>query len=163
MSKLLLVEPDKMLRQAFTVALFPEFQIQIVDALPDAVPKDVDALIVDAVALRELEPRSAPRIPAGAQWHLPIIWIDADQPAQAASRDHCTRLNRPVAKDALRRALAQCLSATVVVKSADGLSAQAAKAEPRPKRKAKKATDNAAGESRHFIDLVDVVEEEAAS
>ena len=163
MTKLLVVEPDKMLRQAFTVALFPEFQIQVVDALPDAAPKDVDALIVDAAALQGRESESAPRMPAVAQWHLPIIWIEGGHPARAPDCGHCIRLNRPVAKEALRRALAQCLSATVAAKSGDGLSAQAVTAVPRPKRKAKKVTDNATGESRNFIELVDVVEEDAAS
>ena len=162
MTKVLLIEPDRMLRQAFTVALFPEFQIQVADALPAAPPKDVDALIVDAAAFKEREPESAPRIPAVADWHLPIIWIDGDQPAQVANPARCTRLNWPVAKETLRRALVQCLNATVTGKSAGGVSAEAAKAAPRPKRKTKKATDKATGESGNFIELVDVVEEEAA-
>lgn len=162
MSKVLLVEPDKMLRQAFMVALIPEFQIQVVDALPDAAPKDVDALIVDAAALLEQEPESAPRISAVAEWQLPIIWIDADQSKPAANPAHCTRLNRPVAKETLRRALARCFIATVTAKTDDGLSAQAAKAAPRPKRKSQNAAHNPTGDSRNFIELVDVVEEEAA-
>ena len=164
MSKVLLVEPDKMLRHAFIVALFPEFEIHVVDALPDAAPKDVDVLIVDAAARLKQNPESAPKIPAVAQWHLPIIWIDGDQPAQNAHPAHVTRLDGPVAKDTLRRALAQCLMSPGAVK-VDGVpSAQAAKsaARPKAKSKSKNTLDSASGESRTFIDLVDVVEEESA-
>jgi len=162
MSKVLLIEPDKMLRQAFTVALFPEFQLQFIDAIPDAAPKDFDAVIVDAAALHE-QAKSARIVRAVTGWHLPIIWIDGDQPGQAPDPAQCIRLKRPVAKEALRRALAQCMSATAAAKSInDGPSAEAMKTARRPKRKTKKAADNAAGEGEHFIELVDVVEEEAA-
>jgi len=160
MSKVWLIEPDKMLRQAFTVALFPEFQIQVVDALPDTVLKDVDVLIVDAAALQEREPESEPRFRALANWHLPIVWIDGDQPAQAPDRDHCIRLTRPVAKEALRRALAQCLSVTAAPKST--VSREPAKMPLGKKTRTKKALEIATGENRNFIELVDVVEEEAA-
>jgi hypothetical protein len=163
MSKVLLVEPDKMLRQAFIVALFPEFEIQVVDALPDVAPKDVDVLIVDAAARLKQDPESAPKIRVVAKWNLPIIWIDADRPAQNAHPAHFTRLNGPVAKDTLRRALAQCLMPPGAAKAEEFPSAQAAKSAPRPKpkSKSKNTMDNASGESRTFIDLVDVVEEES--
>ncbi|MGH7886739.1 MAG: hypothetical protein ACREPG_02660 [Candidatus Binatia bacterium] len=163
MSKLLVVEPDKMLRQAFTVALFPEFQIQVVDALPDAAPKDVDAVIVDASALQERDPDSARKIAASAQWHLPMIRIDGDQPAPASARDRWVRLNRPVAKAALLGALAQCLSATAAGRSKDGSSSGAAQTTLETKRKSRKKPNNAVSDRGHFIELVDVVEEDAAS
>jgi len=159
MSTVWLVEPDKMLRHAFTVALFPEFQIEVVDALPVTAPDDVDVLIVDAAALQDREPEAARRSDALANWHLPIIWIDGDQPAQAPDRDQCIRLNRPVAKDALRRALAQCLSATTMAKST--VSAEPVKTPVRKKTRTKKAVETATGETRNIIELVDVVEEGA--
>ena len=159
MSKVLLVEPDRMLRQAFTVALFPEFQIEVVEAMPDAAPKDVDTMIVDAAALRE-QPKSARIMRAVTGWHLPIIWIDGDPPGPAPDPARCIRLKRPVAKEALRRALAQCLSATAAPKST--VSAEPAKTPLGKKTRPKKAVDIAASENRNFIELVDVVEEEAA-
>jgi len=162
MSKLLLVEPDKMLRQAFIFALYPEFEIQVFEALPDATPKDVDVLIVDASAWLKQDPESVPRIAAVAKWHLPIIWIDADPPAQNAKPAHITRLKAPVAKDVLRRTLAQCLMSPGAAKADDVPSAHAAKSAPRPKPKSKNTMDNTSSESRTFIELVDVVEEESA-
>lgn len=159
MSKVLLVEPDRMLRQAFTVALFPEFQIQVVEAMPDAAPNDADAMIIDAAALRE-RPKSARIIRAVTGWHLPIIWIDGDQPGPAPDQAQCVRLKKPVAKEALRRALAQCLSVTAVPKST--VSAEPAKPPLGKKPRSKKAVDIAASENRNFIELVDVVEEEAS-
>ena len=159
MSKVLLIEPDKMLRQAFMVALFPEFQIQIVEAIPEAAPKDFDAMIVDAAALRE-QGKSARVIRAVTGWHLPIIWIDGDQPGPASDPAQWIRLKSPVAKEVLRRALAQCLSATAAPKST--VSAEPAKTPLGKKTRPKKAVDIAASENRNFIELVDVVEEEAA-
>jgi len=159
MSKVLLIEPDKMLRQAFTVALFPEFQIEVVDVMPDAAPKDFDAMIVDAAALHE-QAISARIVRAVTGWHLPIIWIDGDQPGQAPDPAQCIRLKRPVAKEALRRALVQCLTASTTPKST--VSAEPAKTPMGKKARPKKAVDTAASENRNFIELVDVVEEEAA-
>ena len=52
MSKLLLIEPDKMLRHAFMMALYADFQLQFIASLPEAAPKDFDAVIVDAAALQ---------------------------------------------------------------------------------------------------------------
>ena len=159
MSKILLIEPDKMLRQAFMVALFPEFQIQIVEAIPDAAPKDFDAMIVDASALPE-QAKSGRIIRAVIGWHLPIIWIDGDQSGPAPDPARCIRLKRPVAKEVLRRALAQCLSATAAPKST--VSAEPAKTPLGKKTRPKKAVDITASQNRNFIELVDVVEEEAA-
>ena len=155
----MLIEPDKMLRQAFTVALFPEFQIEFVEAIPDGAPKDFDAMIVDAAALRE-QAKSARIVRAVAGWHLPIIWIDGDQPGQAPDPAQCIRLKRPVSKEVLRRTLAQCLSATAAPKSTG--SAEPAKTPLGKKTRPKKVVDIAASEKRNFIELVDVVEEDAA-
>jgi hypothetical protein len=160
MSKVLLIEPDKMLRQAFMVALFPEFQIQAVEAIPDTAPDDFDALIVDAAALQERAPKSARMIRVVTGWHLPIIWIDGDQPGPASDPAQCIRLKRPVAKEALRRALAQCLSPSAAPKST--VSAEPVKTPLGKKTRTKKAVDIAAGGNRIFIELVDVVEEDAA-
>jgi len=162
MSKLLLIEPDRMLRQAFTVALSPEFEIQVVNSIADAAPNDFDALIVDAAALQEREPQSAPVIRPLAAWHLPIIWIDSDQSAQAPDHDRCIRFNRPVSKELLRRALAQCLSAVAVPESSSGLRAETRKTARRPKRNTKEARNSATGEGANVIELVDVVEASTA-
>ncbi len=162
MSKVLLIEPDKMLRQAFMVALFPEFQIEVVEAMPDAEPKDFDAMIVDAAALQGREPELASKIRAVVAWRLPIIWIDGDRPAHAPDRAKCIRLRRPVAKEVLCRALAQCLNATAGPNSHDSARAEPTKTPLRKRQRTRKATDSVTGEGRKIIDLVDVVEEGVA-
>ena len=161
MSKLLLIEPDKMLCHAFLVALFPEFQIQVVASIPDAAPIDFDALIVDAAALQEREPQSTRKIHALADWRLPIIWIGGDASAQSPKQDRSIRLNRPVSKETLRHALAQCLIAVAVPKPNQGLSADTRKTTRQPQRSKKKNQQPARADGDGVIELVDVVEEEA--
>ena len=151
MTRLLLIEPDKMLRHAFMVALSPDFQVECSEALPNTTPKDYDAVIVDAVALKARETKSARTLHTTQEWHLPIVWIEDGQATQTQPLDLCIRLSRPVAKEALRQALAQCLSPSATPKSAE-----------RAKRKAPQPVDDAPS-AGNFIELVDVVEEETAS
>src|SRR5262245_57793620 len=101
MNKVLLIEPDKMLRHAFTLALFPEFPIHFADTWPDTAPKDFAAVIVDLAALRGPESMRARGIRAAAEWHLPIVWIDGGKPVPIQPGGRCVRLSWPVAKDEL--------------------------------------------------------------
>jgi len=49
----LVIEPHKMLQHAFSVALFPEHQVQVMEMIPGAMAvKEFDAVVVDAGALR---------------------------------------------------------------------------------------------------------------
>jgi hypothetical protein len=162
MTRLLLVEPDKMLRHAFMVALYPDFQVECSEALPNTTPKDYDAVIVDAVALQAREPESARALHTIQEWHLPVIWIEDGQATQAAPVDRCFRLIRPVAKAALRLALAQYLSPSSAPSRQDSASGAAPKSAGRAKRKAPQPVDDAPS-AGNFIELVDVVEEETAS
>ena len=160
MSKILLIEPDKMLRQAFTVALFPEHQVHAVAAVPDAAPKDFDASIVDAVALQERESLSAGSVRAVEGWKLPTIWIDGEKPAEAPKRDRLVRLKRPVAKALLLEALAQCIGASSGLKPNDAAMAKPINKSVKAKPKALKEASAATSDSGKFIELVDVVEVE---
>jgi hypothetical protein len=154
MNKFLLVEPDKMLRHAFMVALYPDFQVQVLDALPKEAPKEFDAVIVDGTALKGRETHFI------AEWHLPMVWIGGDASMQLPPAERCVRLNWPVAKESLRQALAQCLSAraTPMAKTAAGV--EAANPGVKAKRQAQKAAKDTPPAGK-FIELVDVVEEEA--
>lgn len=158
MSKILLIEPDKMLRQAFGVALFPEHQVvQAIDAVPDTMPSDVDLVIVDVAALRikALLGHRAVRVVEACK--LPIVWIDDEMGEPAPRRKQIVRLCGPIAKEALRHALAQSLGES-------GRSQQNAVTNAKPAGagrttpKERRGGYNVAGAPRTYIELVDVVE-----
>jgi hypothetical protein len=156
MSKILLIEPDKMLRQAFGVALFPEHQvIQAIDAIPDTLPNDADAVIVDIAAMRMKRLLSDRSIRVVEACKLPIVWIDSEMAEPAPRRKQIVRLCGPVVKEALCHALAQCLE-----ESGRPKPNAATKAKPagvgRMNSKERGGGNNVA--STTYIDLVDVVE-----
>jgi hypothetical protein len=158
MIKILLIEPDKMLRQALTMALFPDFQINWAQKLPDSAPRGFDALIIDAAALREGEPMPKAAIERASKWNLPMVWLESGKSPQPALARRCVRVNRPLTKDALRSALARCLSGDAEPISDE--SADSMRAAMDAKRKQPNSTKTeGAGDSGNFIELVDVVEE----
>jgi hypothetical protein len=158
MSKILLIEPDKMLRQAFGVALFPEHQVvQAIDAIPDTMPSDVDAVIVDVAALRMKKLLSDRAVRVVEACKLPMVWIDDEMGEPAPRRKQIVRLCGPVVKEALRHALAQCLEESGRSKHNVATNAKAAGA-GRTRPKERRGGNNVAGAPRAYIDLVDVVE-----
>jgi len=161
MSTILLIEPDKMLRQAFTIALFPEHQVQVAEALTGVSGK-FDTLIVDAVALQERKGLSTREIRTLASSQMPMIWIDGEQTTQAPKRDGVVQLRHPVTRDALLQALARCLVRSSALNSVDALTARSAEARIKAKPKVLEEASVATSEGKKFIDLVDVVEEETA-
>jgi hypothetical protein len=163
MSNILLIEPDRMLQQAFTLALFPEHRLKVLDAIPDAAPKDFDVIIVDAAALQSEGAGGARVLHALFAWKLPIIWIGEAQATLAVDREQIVRLSRPLEKSALQRALAECLGKTSAPKR-DTISAEPPIKTPAlTKAKAKRKANAAPSDSGQFIELVDVVEEASAS
>ena len=161
MTKVLLVEPDKMLRHALNTALFPEFEIRTVQRFPDAAPTDIDVVIVDAAALQKLEPKSVPAVRPAAEWQLPLVWIEGVTSMEPPVK-RCIRLSWPVAKDALRGALAQCLKDRSEAKVGRAASTIPKKIQSTSKRREKNEPIVANDDGR-FIELVDVVEEPSVS
>jgi hypothetical protein len=163
MSHILLIEPDRMLRQAFTIALFPEHQVKVAHSIPESATEEADVIIVDAVALQRREPISAQQLRLLAAWKLPMIWVDGNQLVPAAIRDKVVRIEPPLVKEGLQRALAQCLGKTAIPKR-DGNAVSARSETPSvAKPKAKRISDSAQRAGESFIELVDVVEEVSAS
>ena len=164
MSRILLIEPDPMLRHALTIALFPEQQVAAVAEVPDAAAKDFDLIIVDAAALQERNLLSAREREWLKEWKLPLLWFGADGALPQSDRDRWLRLQAPLSKEILRRAVAQCLGASVG--AAQGIVAQTAplpvEAPPSAQSKARKKKTAEVNDGKIFIELVDIVEEEPA-
>jgi hypothetical protein len=164
MSKILVIQPHRMLQHAFSVALFPEHQVQVVERIPDAAGlKDVDLVIVDAVALRQRGSLAQHELSEVQNWKTPTIWIDNDADAQVSTREKLVLLQAPSGKDQLVRAMAECLGTPGASKQAanptEGGSAGRASTTGTAKPQGITAAGNA---EENFIELVEVVEEGAA-
>ena len=163
MSRILLIEPDLMLRHALTIALFPEHQVAAASAVPDWAAQDLDLLIVDAGALQERSLLSARERARLQKMELPLLWFGPDAALPDCDRDRWLRLQAPLNKEDLRRGLAQCLGATGPTKVPAGQAEQAPDdVAVKSERKARKKINTEANTGKKLIELVEVVDDEPA-
>jgi hypothetical protein len=166
MSKILVVEPYKMMQQAIVLALFPAHEVQIVETLPDsngiAAIRDYDVVVMDAAALREKNGLSAQAAGAIQDSRVPIIWLESEDGSGVANRDRLVVLHRPITRDSLSAALAQCLgppSTNKLTERADGTETERQQSARGAAKEKKKKTAAADRPQSQIIELVDVVEE----
>jgi hypothetical protein len=79
MSRILVVEPRNILRQAIGLALFPDHEVQMAALLSDSnatVAQEFDLVIIDSAALRATNTLSSQLVRAVQSWKVPTIWID---------------------------------------------------------------------------------------
>jgi hypothetical protein len=157
MSKILVIEPHRIMQQAIAIALYPENHVELMDAIPESLNvKDFDAVIVGAASLEEKSGLGDQGIHTIRVWKLPTIWIEDESSGQAPSRDDVVILKQPISRETLLTALGKCLRAPgskrngAVAEREDG---------PRRSKEAAKKPASVATESAKFIELVDVVEE----
>jgi len=139
------------------MALFPEHELTMLDALPKTVSKEFDAMIVDIAALRECDSLTGRDLKMLQSFDIPLVLIAADGAAEIAVREKLVRITRPVTKESLQRALADCLSGAASLRAEIANPAELA---IKPKAKARKPKVPArALPAINYIELVDVVEE----
>jgi DNA-binding response OmpR family regulator len=168
MSKILLIEPSKMMQQGIVLSLFPNHEVEVAEMLPDsgvAGLKAYDVVVLDAAALREKNILTAQAVRAIQSSAVPVIWLESKDGPGVASRNKLVILNRPIARTGLAAALAQCLehrSGTRTHEKANGAEKET-KRPPKEPTKVKGKTA-AAPDKREtkIIELVDVVEEAPA-
>jgi hypothetical protein len=159
MSKILVVEPRKILQQAIRLALCPDHEVQLDAHLADQEPpgiKDFDLAIIDAAALRDAKMLSTGHLRAVQGWKIPKIWIDEAARVQAPGRDKSVVLTKPIQKQTLQAAVATCLGASSPGKQ-NGTGRQPAKGTTGSGATTASGSGTTAGPV--IIDLVDVVEE----
>jgi len=161
MSKILLIEPQKMLQQAIVLSLFPEHEVQLKGDLSGnsvSAAKDFDLVIIDAAALREANALGGQSSGTIQGWEAPIIWIDEAGGSPTPGRKKVVALNRPIERMALQSAVAECLG-TASTSTPTGMTALAEKSERRPAAKETGTSAAADVADAQVIELVDVVEE----
>jgi DNA-binding NtrC family response regulator len=154
MSRILVVEPRHILRQAISLALSRDHEVQVATDLSDshvAAAPGCDLVIIDAAALRDTSFASR-LVPAVQAWKIPTIWIDETGAGQTPARDKLVVLNTPIQKDNLQAVVATCLG----MSSAKQDNAKAAVTEPMTRNHETTAT---ATQGPQVIELVDVVAE----
>ena len=158
MSKILVVQPDRMLQQAFIVALFPEHDVEMCSALPHAAPTNFDAVIIDATASEEYFSLNARDLRKTRLWKVPIVWIHDGAVPEAVDQRNATQLERPVTKESLQKALAECLRPSSKTNGGRRSNTQIVAGSTKPKPNKAKPSSPPIVEGK-FIELVDVVEE----
>ena len=160
MSKILVVEPFKILQRAIAVSLFPEHQVQLTEQVPEMSAieqRSYDLAIIDAGALREKN--TAGDLNRRLQdWSIPIIWLEEASSTVAPVRDRLLVLRKPIVRNDLLAALARCQAQRPTFPPAEAgekLQNKTALVDTHVKPDSEqKAT---------IIELVDVVEEEATA
>ena len=163
MGKILLIEPQKILQQAISLFLFPEHEVRVEDEAGAAVGsfKDYDLVIIDGAALREHNRLTAEVLRAVQGCKTPTLWLEEEAASQAPKRDKLVVVKKPLEKGALEAAVGDFLS--------PGLSRdRGGTATPAPGRggaakgvSKKKPVEQTEQSAFQFIDLVEVVDEEA--
>jgi hypothetical protein len=119
MSTILLIHRHRMLQQAIAVALFPEHDVRVADAIPEtAAVDDVDLVIVDAASADDPDGLVDRAAQAVRQWNMPVVWLEGAGSLRAPKRDKMLVIKTPIQKDALLAALAELLASPA--KSAQG-------------------------------------------
>src|SRR5918995_1822897 len=110
MSKILVVEPYKILQRAIALSFFPDHLVEVTEEIPDMSAieqRSYDVAIIDAGALRE-------RNTAGdlnrrlQDWQIPMIWLEDNMSTVASVRDNLMVLRKPIARNDLLTALSYC-------------------------------------------------------
>ena len=151
MSKILLIESNKMLQHAFVLALFPEHEVEVIHEIGAAAKDAADLAIIDAAALRDCESETEHEAPGG-EWHLPTIRIGGLTPISSDSSEVVV-LAMPFTKDELRAAIAQVLRPTP---SHPAHHPEDAQRDTRKSKPLKATPRKQEPDDRQVIELVDV-------
>ena len=160
MSRVLVIEPRNILRQAISLALFPDHEVQTATFLPDgnaAAAKEFDLVIIDSAALRETSTSSIQIFRTVQGWKVPTIWIDDTGGRQAPARDNLVMLTGPI-QNTLQSAVAKCLG--ISSSKQNGSTGMLAKERMTTKESTTGAAPQVTGPQ--VIELVDVVAEPPA-
>jgi hypothetical protein len=110
MSKILVVEPYKILQRAIAVSFFPEHQVQVTEQVPEMSAleqRSYDVAIIDAGALREKN-TTGDLNRRLQEWRIPIIWLDENNSTAAPVRENLVVLRKPIVRNDLLAALTHC-------------------------------------------------------
>ena len=155
MNTILVIQPHKMLQHAIALSLFPQYQTRMSPVIPESGEiKDVDAVIIDAASLRETHGLTAQAMVSLQGWKVPMIWIDGGESTLAPTREKLVVVRRPIGRQSLQNAVAECLG-----ESSETVRKGSALAQHQEERPTAHAVVNEKIVKAEVIELVDVVKE----
>lgn len=164
MGKILLIEPQRIVRQAISMALFQQHEVRAEQTLGApllAAITEYDLLIIDGAALREDKQLTAELTRAIQDCKTQTLWLDDAGAAQAPKREKLLVLQKPIEKEPFHSAVEGFLSGETTPPARTRPSQAAEPKAPQGKREPKKKTAARLEQgSFQFIDLVDVAEEQ---
>ena len=163
MSRILVVQPSRMLQQALAFVLASEHQIRVTDILPEsAAAPEVDLVIVDAAVLREDE-LAVGKLDALYRWQIPVVWLGAGLPPIDSVPGNSVSLPSPLDRESLTKAVADILRSSTRETPQPAITKFAtADALEQTTAKAMQSNPAAAENEQEVIELVEVVEEQPA-
>ena len=160
MSKILVIEPYRILQQGIAISLYPENDVQLLDGVPEKLSSnDFDAAIVDVTSLRQCNPLDAAALRAIQGWKLPTIWIDDEASARVSNHGEAVMLQPPVDRQALVAALRECLGAASSGKDKAPVGQRSEDKRRSSEAMAKEKTSDTP-DAAEIIELTDIVEAE---
>ncbi|HEX9788401.1 MAG TPA: hypothetical protein VGB09_10270 [Candidatus Binatia bacterium] len=166
MSSILVVQPSKMLQQAFVFALAAEHQIRVTEKTPELeAARDIDLAIVDTAALRAGDLAAEPELSAIRSWQIPIIWVGGEAPAAESAAHKWVRLLPPLDRESLKKAIADCLGSSPAPSqqfTPNPPGAPALKENQSKEAQPQSVGADTKADKIDVIDLVEVVEEQPA-
>jgi hypothetical protein len=155
MSRILIVEPYKLLQYAFAAALCPEHELLIVKTIPETV-EGIDLVIVDALALRERDLLAGSDLEAIRNWRVPIVWHGADD-SEVPRVDRLKQGKLPLDKATLKQALISLQASPETAARSDATMRGDGRGIKKPRLKQTKAEGFSREPNRNVVELVDVV------
>ena len=162
MSKILVVQPHKMLQYAAIACLAPEHDVTVVGSLPatQTVAAYDIVIVEDALAVKFAPLSSYGR----ADRKFAIIQLKGEKPGESPGDSRLLTLNGPITRDNLRAAVNRALTGDVLA------TANATPKKPASQSRSKKATGSSGVPQKNdqtgapnVIELVEVVGEAAAA
>lgn len=163
MGKILLIEPQRIVRQAISLCLFPEHEVRSEEGVTGSLAasfRDYDLLIVDGAALREKNQLTPELTRAIQECKTPTLWLEEDKPGQPLKCEKLLVVKKPIEREEFQSAVASFLAPSAIPKRRVRPSTPPGARMDAPGRETKKAAgESSQQETFQFIDLVDVVEE----
>ena len=165
MGRVLLIEPQKILQRAVSLALFPEHEVQVEEnwgSLKSGSLGEYDLLIIDGGALREGRQLTPEVVRAIQACEIPTLWLEEDESSQQPpKREKIILVKKPIERKAFQSAVSHLFSPQAASRKRGGSPAAPGSKSQTSSPGTKKAAPKVPQQSTFdFIDLVDVIEEE---
>jgi len=149
MSKILLIEPERILKQAISLFLFPEHEVEETSSqsADSSTLKEYDLLIVDGSALRDRNHLTQEFTRTIQRSDIPTVWLGEDESSLSFEREKLLFVKKPIERDEFLSAMDSLISPKTPRKSGG---------EETGPRDGKKQTRGQQKDTQ-FIELEDVV------